>query len=103
MNKDRYPAIQRYLHNLSSDLGEYIENITSALSLFIDVGKFFQSVSVQNLGQPYSNVSGIPAIKFSQRHGAHSLLNLSTIATFFAFRCSGHFMSFYVPLLNGLI
>jgi len=41
MNKDRYPAIQRYLHNLSSDLGEYIENITSALSLFIDVGKFF--------------------------------------------------------------
>ena len=33
------PAVQRYLHDLSSDLGEHIANITSALSLFIEVGK----------------------------------------------------------------
>ena len=35
----RYPAVQRYLHDLSTDLGEHIESITSALSLFIEVGK----------------------------------------------------------------
>jgi len=80
----KYPAVQRYLHDLSSDLGEHIENITSALSLFIEVGKFSYFVSVRNLGQPYSNVSGVPTIRFSQKHGAHSLLNLSTIATFFS-------------------
>ena len=33
------PAVQRYLHDLSSDLGEHIASITSALSLFIEVGK----------------------------------------------------------------
>jgi hypothetical protein len=35
----RNPAVQRYLHDLSSDLGEHIASITSALSLFIEVGK----------------------------------------------------------------
>ena len=36
------PAVQRYLHDLSSDLGEHIASITSALSLFIEVGKYLQ-------------------------------------------------------------
>ncbi|KAK2461255.1 hypothetical protein APHAL10511_006782 [Amanita phalloides] len=58
----RYPAVQRYLHELSSEMGEHINNITSALSIFIEVG--------------------VPAIRFAQKHGAMNLLNLSTIATF---------------------
>jgi len=33
---------------------------------------------------PYSNVLGVPTIRFAQTHGAHNLLNLSTIATFFS-------------------
>ena len=78
------PAVQRYLHDLSSDLGEHIESITSALSLFIEVGKLTHFTLVWSLGRPYSNVSGVPTIRFAQKHGAHSLLNLSTIATFFS-------------------
>ena len=41
----KYPAVQRYLHDLSSDLGEHVESITSALSLFIEVGKSFHFTS----------------------------------------------------------
>lgn len=33
------PAVQRYLHDLSSDLCDHLVSITSALSLFIEVGK----------------------------------------------------------------
>ena len=80
----RYPAVQRYLHDLSSDLGEHIESITSALSLLIEAGKLLHFTSAIGFGLPYSNVSGVPTIQFSQEHGAHSLLNLSTIATFFS-------------------
>ncbi|PFH49908.1 hypothetical protein AMATHDRAFT_146529 [Amanita thiersii Skay4041] len=58
------PAVQQYLHDLSSDLGEHIQTITSTLSIFIDVG--------------------VPSIRFAQRHGAENLLNLSTVATFFS-------------------
>ena len=79
-----YPAVQRYLHDLSSDFGEHIESITSALSLFIDVGKLSHLTSVWSLGHPYSNVSGVPAVRLAQKHDAGSLLNLSTIATFFS-------------------
>ena len=80
----KYPAVQQYLHDLSSDLGEHIENITSALSLFIEVGKLSYFMPVWSLSHPYSNVSGVPTIRFAQEHGAYSLLNLSTIATFFS-------------------
>jgi len=80
----KYPAVQRYLHDLSSDLGEHIASITSALSLFIEVGKSFHFTSALSLGLPHSNVSGVPTIRFAQKHGAHNLLNLSTVATFFS-------------------
>ena len=80
----KYPAIQRYLHDLSSDLGEHIETVTSALSLFIEVGKSFLFMSPLSFGFPHSNVSGVPTIRFAQKHGANNLLNLSTIATFFS-------------------
>ncbi|KAF8627354.1 hypothetical protein AX15_004423 [Amanita polypyramis BW_CC] len=58
----RSSAVQRYIHDLSSEMGEHIDNITSALSMFIEVG--------------------VPTIRFAQKHGAMNLLNLSTIATF---------------------
>ncbi|KAH9048439.1 WD40 repeat-like protein [Lactarius hengduanensis] len=60
----RYPAVQRYLHDLVSEIGEHIESITSSLSVFIEIG--------------------VPTIRFAQNHGATNLLNLSTVATFFS-------------------
>lgn len=60
----RYPSVQRYVHDLSTEMGEHIDNITSTLSMFIEVG--------------------IPTIRFAQEHGANNLLNLSTVATFFS-------------------
>ncbi|PFH48709.1 hypothetical protein AMATHDRAFT_196130 [Amanita thiersii Skay4041] len=60
----RYPSVQRYIHDLSVEMGQHIDNITSALSMFIEVG--------------------VPTIRFAQKHGATNLLNLSTIATFFS-------------------
>ncbi|KZT24894.1 WD40 repeat-like protein [Neolentinus lepideus HHB14362 ss-1] len=60
----RYPAVQRYLHDLTSEMGEHLESLTSNLSLFIEVG--------------------VPTIRFAQKHAAGNLLNLSTVATFFS-------------------
>ena len=34
----RFPAVQRYLHDLSGEMGEHIDNITSSLSVFIEIG-----------------------------------------------------------------
>ncbi|VDB91362.1 unnamed protein product [Peniophora sp. CBMAI 1063] len=60
----RYPAVQRYLHDLTEEMGEHIESITQALSMFVEIG--------------------VPTIRFAQKHGANNLLNLSTVATFFS-------------------
>ncbi|KAF8649190.1 hypothetical protein AX16_005988 [Volvariella volvacea WC 439] len=60
----RYPAVQRYIHDLTTDMGDHIDSITSTLSMFIEVG--------------------VPTIRFAQKHGATNLLNLSTVATFFS-------------------
>ncbi|EKM77352.1 hypothetical protein AGABI1DRAFT_108190 [Agaricus bisporus var. burnettii JB137-S8] len=60
----RTPAVQRYLHEISIEMGEYIEDITSTLSIFIQIG--------------------VPIIQFSQKHAASSLLNLSAVATLFS-------------------
>ncbi|KAF8903319.1 hypothetical protein CPB84DRAFT_1728396 [Gymnopilus junonius] len=60
----RYPAVQRYVHDLSSEMGAHIDELTSSLSMFIEVG--------------------VPTIRFAQKHGAENLLNLSTVATFFS-------------------
>ncbi|KXN92165.1 hypothetical protein AN958_09257 [Leucoagaricus sp. SymC.cos] len=54
----------RYLNDLSIEMGEHIDGITSTLSIFIEVG--------------------VPIIRFAQKHGATNLLNLSTVATFFS-------------------
>ncbi|KAG0697744.1 WD40-repeat-containing domain protein [Suillus ampliporus] len=60
----RYPAVQRYIHDLTSEIGEHIDNITLNLSMFIEIG--------------------VPTIRFAQQHAAANLLNLSTVATFFS-------------------
>lgn len=60
----KYPAVQRYVHDLTAEMGEHIDNITGTLSMFIEVG--------------------VPTIRFAQKHGAANLLTLSTVATFFS-------------------
>ncbi|KAI0783765.1 WD40 repeat-like protein [Abortiporus biennis] len=60
----KYAAIQRYLHDLTSEMGEHLDSITSSLSIFIEIG--------------------VPTIRFAQKHAAANLLNLSTVATFFS-------------------
>ncbi|KAJ7461797.1 WD40 repeat-like protein [Mycena galericulata] len=60
----RYPAVQRYVHDLTSEMGEHIDSITSTLVMFVEVG--------------------VPTIRFGQKHKTDNLLNLSTVATFFS-------------------
>ena len=35
------PAVQRYIHELSTDMGEHLAELCSALSMFIEIGQFF--------------------------------------------------------------
>ncbi|KAG1834776.1 WD40-repeat-containing domain protein [Suillus variegatus] len=60
----KYPAVQRYVHDLTAEMGEHIDSITGTLSMFIEVG--------------------VPTIRFAQKHAAANLLTLSTVATFFS-------------------
>ncbi|KAI5118541.1 hypothetical protein M0805_008482 [Coniferiporia weirii] len=60
----KYPAVQRYLHDLCAEMGDHLDTITSSLSMFLEIG--------------------IPTIRFAQKHAAANLLNLSTVATFFS-------------------
>ncbi|KAF8893635.1 hypothetical protein BD779DRAFT_1396588, partial [Infundibulicybe gibba] len=60
----RRPAVQRYIHDIMSEMGEHIDNTISILSMFIGIG--------------------VPAIRFAQKHSVKNLLNLSTVATFFS-------------------
>ncbi len=34
----KYPAVQRYLHDLTGEMGEHLDSITSSLSIFIEIG-----------------------------------------------------------------
>ncbi|KAJ6588705.1 hypothetical protein B0H19DRAFT_1367253 [Mycena capillaripes] len=60
----RYPAVQRYVHDLTTEMGEHIDSITSTLVMFVEVG--------------------VPSIRLGQKHKTDNLLNLSTVATFFS-------------------
>lgn len=60
----RSPAVQRYVHDLTTEIGDHVDNITVTLSMFIEIG--------------------VPTIRFHQQHAAANLLNLSTVATFFS-------------------
>ena len=37
--------MQRYLHDLSGEMGEHIDNITASLSVFIEIGLSLQALS----------------------------------------------------------
>ncbi|KAF5369016.1 hypothetical protein D9758_002829 [Tetrapyrgos nigripes] len=60
----RYPAVQRYIQDLTAEMGEHIESITDTIQIFIEIG--------------------VPTIRFAQQHAAENLQNLSTVATFFS-------------------
>ena len=80
----RNPAVQRYLHNLSSDLGERVTSVTSALSLFVEVGKPLYFIQILSPCLPYFAISGVPTIRSAQSRAAENPTNLLTIATFFS-------------------
>lgn len=82
----RYPAVQRYLHDLMSEMGEHLDSITSSLSVFIEIGMLrSSSLSPRKRGNHIPvEFSGVPTIRFAQKHAAANLLNLSTVATFFS-------------------
>ncbi|TFK38127.1 WD40-repeat-containing domain protein [Crucibulum laeve] len=60
----RYPAVQRYIHDLAAEMGVHMDSITSTLSMFTEVA--------------------VPSIRFAQKHAAASLLNIAIIATVFS-------------------
>ncbi|KAG8707654.1 hypothetical protein FRC09_001682, partial [Ceratobasidium sp. 395] len=60
----KFVAVTRYINDLSEDLGEHMDRMKDSLDNFIDVG--------------------VPTIRFSQKHTATGLQNLSTVATFFS-------------------
>ncbi|KIJ12052.1 hypothetical protein PAXINDRAFT_181666 [Paxillus involutus ATCC 200175] len=62
-NQFRSPAVQRYTHDLTTEIGGHLDNITIALSIFIEIG--------------------IPTIWFHQQHAIKNLLNVSTLSIFF--------------------
>ena len=37
----RYPAVQRYLHDLTQEMGEHLDTITASLTIFLDVGMLY--------------------------------------------------------------
>lgn len=60
----RFVAVARYINDLSEDLGDHMDRMKDSLDTFIEVG--------------------VPTIRFSQKHTATGLQNLSTVATFFS-------------------
>ncbi|KIJ06708.1 hypothetical protein PAXINDRAFT_177738 [Paxillus involutus ATCC 200175] len=60
----RSPAVQRYVHDLTPEIGGHIDNITGTLSMFIEIG--------------------VPTIRLHQQNAVSKILNLSTVATFFS-------------------
>ncbi|KAF7325948.1 Catabolite degradation [Mycena kentingensis (nom. inval.)] len=49
----RYPAVQRYVHDLAAEMGEHIDSITATLVMFVEVG--------------------VPTIRFGQKHKTDNL------------------------------
>ncbi|CEL57327.1 putative WD repeat-containing protein C343,04c OS=Schizosaccharomyces pombe (strain 972 / ATCC 24843) GN=SPAC343.04c PE=4 SV=1 [Rhizoctonia solani AG-1 IB] len=60
----KFVAVARYINDLTEDLGVHMDSMKHSLDTFIDVG--------------------VPTIRFSQKHTATGLQNLSTVATFFS-------------------
>lgn len=43
IDKFLWPSVQRYVNDLTEEMGEHLENITQALTTFVDVGQQSQS------------------------------------------------------------
>lgn len=43
----RSPAVQRYVHDLTTEIGDHIDNITGTLSMFIEIGECGGVVGMQ--------------------------------------------------------
>ncbi|KAG2064611.1 hypothetical protein BDR04DRAFT_1162387 [Suillus decipiens] len=78
----RYPAVQRYIHDLTTEIGEHVDSIIVNLSMFIEIG--------------------VPTIWFAQQHATGNLLNLSTIATFFS-AVTATTLQFSYQLTDGVL
>lgn len=63
-------------------MGEHIDNITSTLSIFVQIGMPRSSSVVSDT--PKLLHPGVPIIQFAQKHAATNLLNLSAVATLFS-------------------
>jgi len=77
----KYPAVQRYVHDLTAEMGEHIDTITGTLSMFIEVGALSSGLSKWR--HP-DFVRGVPTIRFAQSTVQPIFLTLSTVATFFS-------------------
>ncbi|KAG6380731.1 hypothetical protein JVT61DRAFT_5111 [Boletus reticuloceps] len=64
LNSAHRPTVQRYIHDLTTEIGNHLDSITETLSMFIE--------------------TGVPTIRFQQQHSLSNLLNLSTVATIFS-------------------
>jgi hypothetical protein len=62
----RHPSVQRYLHDLVTEIGEHIESITSSLFAFIEIGLFSSSALCFHTSE-----SGYLQIQASQPSGLH--------------------------------
>lgn len=74
--------VQRYVLELTEDIGENVTKLTVALSTFSSNGERvvpLESEQDQNAFGP-----GIPAIRHEHRRDSENLLNMSTVATFFS-------------------
>ncbi|KZV92657.1 WD40 repeat-like protein [Exidia glandulosa HHB12029] len=60
----RFPAVARYVHDLSTEIAVHLKNIKIALVGFVD--------------------AGVPTIRFVQEDTSTNILTLGTIATFFS-------------------
>lgn len=78
----KYPAVQRYLHDLTSEMADHLDTITSSLSMFLEIGMLARYG--KHCYFQFTFLLGIPTIRFAQKHAANNLLNLTTVATFFS-------------------
>lgn len=46
----KYPAVQRYVHDLTGEMGEHLDSIASSLSMFIEIGTTPHSLTPSSLG-----------------------------------------------------
>lgn len=81
-------------------MGEHLDNITAALSVFIEIGVFITRRSTYTV--VLTSPIGVPTIRFAQEHASQNLLNLSTVATFFS-AVTATTMQFSFNMTDGIL